>query len=76
MKRIIITHSFLSSKTLKEYDKILSEYQFLRVHKSHLVNQSYVLKYDKKGILYLKDNSQVEVSRRRKTWVIEQLKKN
>lgn len=66
---------FLSSKTLKEYDAILSEYNFFRVHKSHLVNLNYVHELTSKGVLIMRDQSTVEVSRRKKQMVLEQLKK-
>ncbi|MBK7855502.1 MAG: LytTR family transcriptional regulator [Bacteroidetes bacterium] len=32
----------LSSKTLKEYEEILSDKGFIRCHKSHLVNRRFV----------------------------------
>lgn len=35
------------SKTLKFYDELLSEFGFLRAHKSHLINLSHVVKYKK-----------------------------
>lgn len=65
---------FIASKTLKEYDEILSEYGFFRVHKSHLVNLGQVSKVNAQGYLELKDGSSVEVSRRKKQLLIERLK--
>jgi two-component system LytT family response regulator len=55
---------FLVSKTLKEYDELLNDHGFLRVHKSHLVNKSCVVRYDREGYLWLSDGSSVPVSRR------------
>lgn len=55
----------LSSKTLKEYEEILVEKGFLRVHKSHLVNRMFISTLTADGYLLLNDQSQVEVSRRR-----------
>jgi two-component system, LytTR family, response regulator len=64
--------TFLSSKTLKEYEDLLSVHNnFLRVHRSHLVNVNYVLKYKNEGSLVLKDNSLVPVSRRKKEEVVK-----
>jgi len=55
------------SKTLKEYDNLLSDYGFLRIHRSHLININYIEKYSKENsILYMKDNSQIPVSYRKK----------
>jgi two-component system, LytTR family, response regulator len=65
---------FVSAKTLKEYDEILQGHHFLRVHKSHLVNQAYIDAYSKNGELILSDGSFVEVSRRKKEFVQEALK--
>jgi two-component system, LytTR family, response regulator len=67
-------NSFVSSRTLKEYEIILRDHGFLRVHKSHLVNLSYVEKYDAEGWLLLSENGRVEVSRRRKDYVVSKLK--
>jgi two-component system LytT family response regulator len=37
----------LVTKTLKEYDKMLTEFGFYRVHQSHLVNIDYIKEYVK-----------------------------
>jgi len=55
----------LSSKTMKEYEDILTDKGFLRVHKSHLVNRIFISSLSQNGNLSLKDYSEVEVSRRR-----------
>ncbi len=55
----------LSSKTMKEYEDILADKGFLRVHKSHLVNRFFISSLSHDGNLKLKDQSEVEVSRRR-----------
>ncbi len=57
--------NMISSKTLKEYDELLSEHDFLRVHKSHLVNRKYIRSILQDNVLLMDDNSQVEVSRRK-----------
>lgn len=58
--------AILVSKTLKEYEEILGEYGFVRVHKSHLVNIRHVVRLDKEGMLWMTDGVGVPVSRRRK----------
>lgn len=65
---------FVSAKTLKEYDEILEGHRFLRVHKSHLVNPQHITQYDRSGLLTLSDGSVVEVSRRKKEYVMEALR--
>jgi two-component system LytT family response regulator len=59
----------LSSKTLKEYEEILSDKGFIRCHKSHLVNRNFVKAVSQENFLLLTDESEVEVSRRRVTEV-------
>jgi two-component system, LytTR family, response regulator len=69
------TSFFLSSKnkivvtrTLKEYEELLTPHGFFRIHQSHLVNLSHVSRYVKGegGSVILDDGSEVEVARRRK----------
>lgn len=67
--------SFIASKTLKEYDEILTPQGFVRVHKSHLVNIAHAEDYLGKGFILLKDQSQIEVARRRRDAVLEALKR-
>lgn len=54
----------LVSKTLKEYETLLSGYNFLRVQQSHLINIDFVDRYDKKngGAVVMKDGSEVPLS--------------
>jgi two-component system LytT family response regulator len=63
------------SHTLKDYDSILSDYGFVRVHKSHLVNMKFVSGIDRDGFLRLQNGDEVPVSRRRKEEVLARLKK-
>ncbi len=65
---------FVSSKTLKEYDELLSPYHFLRVHQSHLINPTYIKKYILKGLIEMKDGTMIPVSKRNHHWVNEKLK--
>lgn len=54
----------LVSKTLKEYETLLSGHNFLRVQQSHLINLDYVDRYDKGngGSVVMKDGSEVPLS--------------
>ena len=60
--------SILVSGSLIEYDEMLSPWGFFRSHHSHLVNLSYIDKFEKRdgGRLILKDGSEAPVSVRRK----------
>jgi two-component system LytT family response regulator len=66
--------TIVTSKTIKEYEEILAEHNFLRVHKSHLVNLSFVEELTPKNQLVLANKTLIEVSRRRKPELIEMLK--
>jgi two-component system, LytTR family, response regulator len=63
------------AKTLKEFEELLSEYNFYRVHNSHLINLAYIKKYNKGkgGTILMSDHSQVEVSSRRKEGLLKRL---
>ena len=65
----------LVSRTLKEFDEILSPEGFYRTHKSHLVNIKYITEYIKGegGIVKLENGDHIEVSRRRKEGLIKLL---
>jgi two-component system, LytTR family, response regulator len=63
----------LVSRTLKEYEDILAEHDFIRAHKSHLVNKKFVKHLDKEGLLWLTDGSHIIVSRRKKEEVLKEL---
>jgi two-component system, LytTR family, response regulator len=56
------------AKTLKEFEEMLAEYNFFRVHNSHLVNLAYIKSFNKGkgGFVTLADNTSIEVSTRRK----------
>lgn len=68
--------TILISKTLKEFDELLSENGFERVHQSHLINMSYIKSYTKEGTYAtMIDDSQVPVSKRKRDRLQELLKK-
>lgn len=64
----------LTSKGIGEYDELLTPYGFIRCHKSHMVNRLFVSFIDHEGFLILRDNTSIEVSRRRKDEVMQALK--
>ncbi len=66
----------LISKTLKEYEELLSEQGFERIHQSHLINLAYLKSYIKKdgGYVVMADNSNLPVSQRKKDRLQEILK--
>jgi two-component system LytT family response regulator len=62
------------SKTLGEYEALLTPQHFIRTHKTHLVNKKFISFLDHDGFAVLKDGFKVEVSRRRKEDVLEALR--
>jgi two-component system, LytTR family, response regulator len=62
----------LICKTLKEYDTLLEEQNFLRPHKSHLINIKYITGYLKNdgGCILMSDGMKIPVSRRKKDKVM------
>ena len=56
------------SRTLKEVEKMLGQWSFMRVHKSFIINLNCITHYTKGegGTVVLSDGSEVEVSRRSK----------
>tara|TARA_X000000368_G_scaffold136223_1_gene106940 strand:+ start:28 stop:765 length:738 start_codon:yes stop_codon:yes gene_type:complete len=69
-KQILVT------KTLKEFDKMLTDFGFYRVHQSHLINLNYLKEYIKSdgGYLLMKNGNSVPISTRKKASVLKLLK--
>jgi len=63
------------TKTLKEYDELLSPSNFIRTHQSHLVNADLIKEFVKTegGYLLMVDDSNVPVSVRKRPEVIQYL---
>ena len=66
----------LIAKTLKEYEDMLGEQGFERIHQSHLINLAYLKSYIKKdgGYAVMADNSNLPISQRKKERLQELLK--
>lgn len=76
------THVYLNtgekiiiSKTLKDVENIFTDYDFLRIHNSHLVNKNYIKKFIKtdQNTIIMSDGTEVEVSRRKKDELLKLL---
>jgi two-component system, LytTR family, response regulator len=63
------------AKTLKEFEGLLTDYNFYRVHNSHLINLNCIKSYNKGkgGTVTMTDNSEIEVSTRRKDEFLKKL---
>ncbi|MFY0254817.1 LytR/AlgR family response regulator transcription factor [Chitinophaga sp. 30R24] len=60
--------NLMVSRPLKEFEELLAEVDFFRVHNSHLINMQQMQSYiqGEGGFALMSDGTQVEVSRRRK----------
>ncbi len=67
----------LASKPLNNFEKLLSDQPFSRIHSKHLVNLKYIVKYikGKGGSVVLEDGEEIYVSVRKKNDFITALKK-
>jgi two-component system LytT family response regulator len=63
------------TKNLKEYEQLLDEHSFIRVHHSHLINFAYLKEFIKKegGYAIMTDNSHVPVSFRKRNKLLEMI---
>lgn len=64
------------SKVLKEYEEILPEHQFVRIHKSSIVNLNYIKEYNYRNgyEVLLKNGEKIAVSRRRASDLAEKVR--
>jgi len=64
------------SKPLLDYDNLLQDTSFLRVHKSFLINLNHVKEYQRGegGVVIMSDNAEIEVSRRKKDQFLMRIK--
>lgn len=75
--RLFLTNqpSMLVSRTLKDFDDLLEEMNFVRVHQSHLINLKYIKRYVRSegGYIEMLDGTQITVSRSRKDELMNRL---
>ncbi len=72
---MVTKNKLLVAKTLKEFEELLHDYDFIRVHNSHLINLHHVKKYTRGegGIVTMADGAEVDVSRRKKDEFLKRL---
>ncbi len=66
-------NEILVSKQLKEFDELLSDYGFFRVHKSHLINMAHAKRFEKAdgGFVVMTDESRIPVASRKREQLME-----
>jgi len=67
--------SIIATRTLKEFEDLLTQHFFFRIHHSYLINMNHITKYLKGegGTVIMSNGVEIEVSRRRKTAFLETL---
>jgi len=63
----------IASKPLHDFEEMLAEKQFIRIHKSNMVNKKFIDAISYKGFVILQGNKPVEISKRRFTEVKKEL---
>lgn len=69
-------NSICSAKPIYEYEELLADAGFVRIHKSYLVNLLHIKEYirGEGGSVILSNNTEVEVSRRKKDLFLSSMK--
>ncbi len=67
--------NILISKVLKEYEELLADYNFVRVHHSHLINTRQIVRFDRAdgGVLMMANGDSVPVSQRKREHLLSVL---
>ncbi len=69
-----INEEIIVSRTLKEYEEMLKEHDFIRTHNSYLVNLHWIARIVKKeNVVELKNGMKVPISARKKETVVKEL---
>lgn len=65
----------LVSRTIKEYEEMLVDFNFFRIHQSHLINLAYLKNYTRGrgGYVELTDGTTLDVSARRKSEFLKRM---
>lgn len=67
-------NSIMVSKSLKEFEELLTPMGFCRVHQSHLINLSKIISFDKNsGLAIMENDTKVPVAVRRREFFLEML---
>lgn len=61
-------HQLLVTRQLKDFEELLGDYRFYRIHHSHLINLNYIIKYVRGdgGQVTMRNGDIIDVSRRKK----------
>jgi two-component system LytT family response regulator len=67
----------LICRTLKYFEDVLKDHRFLRIHRSHLINPDFVIRYSKGkgGSVIMKNHAELEISPNKKKEFLELFEK-
>jgi two-component system LytT family response regulator len=67
----------MTTRTIKDYEDILPQHIFYRIHNSHIINLNKIRKYQKGrgGTVIMEDNTHIEVATRRREEFMDRLLK-
>ncbi len=67
--------NFLVTRPLSAFDSMLTDHHFVRIHSKYIINLQYLKKYIRGsgGFVRMKDDSEISVSKSRKTEFLEKL---
>jgi len=70
---LLENNKIMVSNTLKEYDEMLSEFGFFRVHQSYLINLGHIVRFEKSegGNVILANEHKVPVASRKREQLLE-----
>ncbi len=68
-----LSEKYTAAKGIKDYEQLLNDYNFFRIHKSHLINLKHVKQFSRTDgyFVQMSDGSNVEISRRKKDEFVE-----
>lgn len=74
---LVENKKIMVSKTLKSFEEKLLNYNFLRVHQSHLINLAHMIEIDHHdNFVLMTDDSKIEISKRKKKEFMDTVEKN
>ena len=76
--RLVNNKSIMISKPLFDYERLLADTTFLRIHKSFLINMLHVKEYirGEGGVVVMTNGMEIEVSRRKKELFLTKIKES
>jgi DNA-binding LytR/AlgR family response regulator len=68
----------IASRTMRQFENVLASINFLRIHKSHIINLKHIKSYSKAsgGVVVMSDNSELSISRTFKSDLVTKLNLN